>query len=181
MNTKYVIQDEIVDIETSKVNGKTGSNSRSVAEESSTNAVRVWDKSTLGALSKAVNRFPAGSKHRWDSVANFMNDSVKTPEAAANPFKAEECSKKAHEAVAKMSKNIIDSKVAKEVIDNTTTVKSQDWSQEQQKALEKGLVTYPNGSFPATERWEKIAEMVPDKSAKECLKQFKELCAMLKK
>ena len=170
-----------MEIESTTGNVNAGSRSKNTIQEPSANVVRVWDKATLGALSRAVSRFPAGCKHRWESIANFMNDSVKTPEAATNPFKAEECSKKAHEAVAKMSQNIIDSKVAKEAIDNTTTVKSQDWSQEQQKALEKGLVSYPNGSYPAAERWEKIAEVVPDKTAKECLKQFKNLCAMLKK
>ena len=123
-----------------------------------------------------MNRYPAGSKHRWESVANYMNDSLKPQE----PFTPEECSKKAHEAVAKMSQNVIESKAAKEAVKESTAIETSSWTQEQQKSLEKGLVAYPSGSLPIAERWEKIANDVEGKTAKECLAQFKELCAKLK-
>lgn len=49
-----------------------------------------------------------------------------------------------------------------------------EWSQEQQLALEKGLKKYP-ASMDKAERWTKIAEEVPGKTKKDCMARFKHL------
>ena len=36
------------------------------------------------------------------------------------------------------------------------------------------------GSVPTKERWTKIADMVDDKTPKECFERFKEICAKIK-
>lgn len=49
-----------------------------------------------------------------------------------------------------------------------------EWSKEQQQALEKALAKYP-ASMPTKERWSAIAAEVPDKSMKECAARFKQI------
>ncbi|KAI4589270.1 hypothetical protein MJG53_003678 [Ovis ammon polii x Ovis aries] len=47
---------------------------------------------------------------------------------------------------------------------------------EEQKLLEQALKTYPVNT---PERWEKIAEAVPGRTTKDCMKRYKELVEML--
>ena len=53
------------------------------------------------------------------------------------------------------------------------------WSSAQQKQMEEGMKKFP-ASIPAKERWTKIAELVDDKTPKECFERFKEIVAKLK-
>ena len=48
---------------------------------------------------------------------------------------------------------------------------------EEQKLLEQALKTYPVNT---PERWEKIAEAVPGRTKKDCMKRYKELVEMVK-
>ncbi|XP_013397633.1 dnaJ homolog subfamily C member 1 [Lingula anatina] len=54
----------------------------------------------------------------------------------------------------------------------------QFWSQTQQKVLEWALAQYPRGT---AERWEKIAEHVPDKDKDDCVARVKYISDMIKK
>ncbi|KAK2158366.1 hypothetical protein LSH36_172g04008 [Paralvinella palmiformis] len=51
------------------------------------------------------------------------------------------------------------------------------WMAEEQKLLEQGLKTYP-ASVP--NRWDKIAEAIPTRSKKDCMKRYKELVEMIR-
>ena len=51
------------------------------------------------------------------------------------------------------------------------------WTTEEQKLLEQALKTYPVNT---PERWEKIAEAVPGRTTKDCMKRYKELVEMVK-
>lgn len=52
------------------------------------------------------------------------------------------------------------------------------WTTEEQKLLEQALKTYPVNT---PERWEKIAEAVPGRTKKDCMKKrYKELVEMVK-
>ena len=51
------------------------------------------------------------------------------------------------------------------------------WSSEEQKLLEQALKTFP-ASTP--ERWDRIAEAVPNRSKKDCMKRYKELAETIK-
>ena len=51
--------------------------------------------------------------------------------------------------------------------------KASDWSQEQQMFLEKSIIEFKDVKDPK-EKWQKIAENVPNKNMKECIARFKE-------
>jgi len=51
-------------------------------------------------------------------------------------------------------------------------VGGEEWTQEQHKALEEGLVKYPS-SMETNARWDAISAGVPGKSKKDCLARYK--------
>ena len=53
-----------------------------------------------------------------------------------------------------------------------------DWSDEQQRALETALKKFP--ASVGAERWDRIAENVPGKTKGECVRRYKEIVAALK-
>ncbi|KTG34100.1 hypothetical protein cypCar_00005299 [Cyprinus carpio] len=52
------------------------------------------------------------------------------------------------------------------------------WTQNQQKLLELALQQYPRGT---TERWDKIAKVVPGKTKEECMSRYKLLAELIQK
>ena len=44
------------------------------------------------------------------------------------------------------------------------------WTTEEQKLLEQALKTYPANT---AERWERVADCVPSRSKKDCMKRYK--------
>lgn len=56
-------------------------------------------------------------------------------------------------------------------------IDSTPWTTEEQKLLEQALKTYPVNT---PERWEKIAEAVPGRTKKDCMRRYKELVEMVK-
>lgn len=52
------------------------------------------------------------------------------------------------------------------------------WTAEEQKMLEQALKTYPANL--GAERWEKIAECLPNRSKKDCMKRYKELAELIR-
>lgn len=63
----------------------------------------------------------------------------------------------------------ISSAIAEQQISETGTNPA-PWMAEEQKLLEQGLKTYP-ASVP--NRWDKIAEAIPTRSKKDCMKRYK--------
>eukprot|EP00095_Tigriopus_kingsejongensis_P010179 maker-scaffold105_size367834-snap-gene-1.16 protein:Tk10179 transcript:maker-scaffold105_size367834-snap-gene-1.16-mRNA-1 annotation:"dnaj homolog subfamily c member 1" len=61
--------------------------------------------------------------------------------------------------------------------ESDTSASVEDWSQEDQKALEIALVKFPKGT---TDRWDRIASKVPSKSKEQCMRRFKHLAEVLK-
>ncbi|TYZ59661.1 hypothetical protein PybrP1_005454 [[Pythium] brassicae (nom. inval.)] len=59
------------------------------------------------------------------------------------------------------------------------SVASEDWTEEQQKALDKALKKYP-ATFDKKIRWLSIASEVDGKSLNECIDRFKLLCQMVR-
>lgn len=59
----------------------------------------------------------------------------------------------------------------------TSTSTTKPWSKLEQELLEQAIKTYPNTT---PDRWDKIAECIPDRNKKECMRRFKELVDMIK-
>lgn len=51
------------------------------------------------------------------------------------------------------------------------------WSKSEQQLLEQALKTYPSST---AERWDRIAECIPNRSKKDCMKRYKELVETIK-
>ena len=54
-----------------------------------------------------------------------------------------------------------------------------EWTSGEQKALERAIALVPKELAPA-ERWAKISDLVPGRSAKECVARYKELVQIMK-
>ena len=52
------------------------------------------------------------------------------------------------------------------------------WTSEEQKLLEQALKTFP--ASVGAERWDKIAECLPNRSKKDCMKRYKELAELIR-
>lgn len=54
----------------------------------------------------------------------------------------------------------------------------QPWTNEEQQLLEQALKTYP--ASLGISRWDSIAESIPTRSKKDCIKRYKELVELVK-
>ena len=52
------------------------------------------------------------------------------------------------------------------------------WTADEQKLLEQALKTYP--ASLGTERWDKIADCLPNRSKKDCMRRYKELAELIR-
>uniref|UniRef100_A0A096LXZ2 DnaJ homolog subfamily C member 2 n=1 Tax=Poecilia formosa TaxID=48698 RepID=A0A096LXZ2_POEFO len=154
-----------------------------------------WNEDDLQLLIKAVNLFPAGTNARWEVIANYMNlhstsGMKRTAKDVINkaknlqkldPLQKDEINRKAYEKFKKEHTSVppsIDNALPSERFDATgSDGNTAPWTTEEQKLLEQALKTYPVNT---PERWEKIADAVPERSKKDCMKRYKELVEMVK-
>eukprot|EP00066_Takifugu_rubripes_P010595 XP_003978560.1 PREDICTED: dnaJ homolog subfamily C member 2 [Takifugu rubripes] len=153
-----------------------------------------WNEEDLQLLIKAVNLFPAGTNARWEVIANYMNQHStsgmkRTAKDVINkaknlqrldPVQKDEINKKAFEKFKKEHTSLPseDKAVPSERFDAAgSDLNTAPWTSEEQKLLEQALKSYPVNT---PERWEKIADAVPGRSKKDCMKRYKELVEMVK-
>ena len=169
----------------------------SATEKSSSS--KPWASEELAHLIKAVNLFPAGTSNRWEVVASFINQHSKEASRSAKETLAkakemqqgdyhksslkEEVNKKAYENLEKQKKREVKVDDAEASTRTETAAEAQGlnvspWSSEEQKLLEQALKTYP--ASLGAERWERIAECIPDRSKKDCMKRYKELAELIR-
>lgn len=160
-----------------------------------------WNESDLQLLIKAVNLFPAGTNQRWEVVANFINQHNSTNGvtrdarevlAKAKSLQSTDFSKSSlkEQANKKAFDNFIAEKKNKETIEDRmpavterldhpvsngieskeTKKESTPWTPAEQKLLEQALKTYPT---TISNRWDQIAECIPTRTKKECMKRYK--------
>ncbi|KAK1906390.1 DnaJ like subfamily C member 2 [Dissostichus eleginoides] len=149
-----------------------------------------FNEEDLQMLIKAVNLFPAGTNARWEVIADYMNlhSTSGTKRTAKDviikakslqrldPKQKDDTNRKAFEKFNK------EHSVVAATIDNAQPSERFDiagasWTTEEQKLLEQALKKFP---VSTPERWEKIAETVPGRSKKDCMKRYKELVEMVK-
>ncbi len=143
-----------------------------------------WSKEELGALSKAIKKYPAGGSNRWDAIALFVNNLVKLP----NPRTKEECIEKYNQIASASAAAIVPSSVSTAAAtDATSSAESggesvtyatteegggAPWTEDQDTLLQEMLSMHP-ADMDKNERWKMIAKGVPGKSKKECVERFK--------
>ncbi|XP_071054215.1 dnaJ homolog subfamily C member 2 [Onthophagus taurus] len=168
-----------------------------------------WTNDNLQLLIKAVNLFPAGTNQRWDVVANFLNQhgtftentrkfnskmvlakakDLQSTDFSKNNLK-EAANKQAFDNLKKEKRNVVvtadeskkidDEKIAINGGMTNGELKQVDkpWTTQEQQLLEQALKTYPAST---QERWDKIADCVPGRTKKDCMKRYKELVEIIK-
>lgn len=160
---------------------------------------KVWSEEELQLLIKAVNLFPAGTKDRWEVIAAFIGQHVVGSDKNARDVlsKAKELQKNdvalrqgaSQQAYSRFEKEhkasasgVMDTpsqrlETAAEAQLRETGTNPATWTTEEQKLLEQAMKTFgPN----TPERWDRIAETVPNRSKKDCMKRYKELCELVR-
>uniref|UniRef100_A0A8C0D0S0 DnaJ homolog subfamily C member 2 n=1 Tax=Balaenoptera musculus TaxID=9771 RepID=A0A8C0D0S0_BALMU len=156
------------------------------------NGSKHWSEDDLQLLIKAVNLFPAGTNSRWEVIANYMNihsssgvkrtakDVIGKAKSLQklDPHQKDDINKKAFDKFKKEHGVVCqaDNATPSERFEGPCTDFT-PWTTEEQKLLEQALKTYPVNT---PERWEKIAEAVPGRTKKDCMKRYKELVEMVK-
>ncbi|KAL2777486.1 dnaJ-like protein subfamily C member 2 isoform 2 [Daubentonia madagascariensis] len=156
------------------------------------NGSKNWSEDDLQLLIKAVNLFPAGTNSRWEVIANYMNihsssgvkrtakDVIGKAKSLQklDPHQKDDINKKAFDKFKKEHGVVpqADNATPSERFEGPYTDFT-PWTTEEQKLLEQALKTYPVNT---PERWEKIAEAVPGRTKKDCMKRYKELVEMVK-
>lgn len=165
-----------------------------------------WNEENLQLLIKAVNVFPVGTNQRWEVVANFINQhgkfegsskfTAKMVLAKAKDLQNADFSKNNLKEMAnKRAFNNFKKEVKNGVLDvnesgiskNLENVKLNDdgdskttdnpWTTSEQQLLEQALKSY---STSTPDRWDKIAECIPNRSKKECMRRYKQLVETVK-
>lgn len=158
-----------------------------------------WTEDQTQLLIKAVNLFPAGTASRWKVIADYVNMHAKTGTLrdSKHVIKKVKTLQKLDPAVkqevnrnafAKFDKDRSQGKATSSTESDPTVrydankstegaQQTSAWTSEEQRLLEKALRTYPANT---PERWERIAEAVPGRTKKECMKRYKDLVEMVK-
>lgn len=161
-----------------------------------------WTVEDIQILVKAANILPAGTTKRWDKISEYFIDH-KAPESKSRTPK--EClaavknlsmqasqgdqgvaanedsfsqflrNKKRENESKPLNGEISLSEPAKE--GQTNTPQAKPWSAVEQKLLEQGLRTFP--AAMGKDRWDRIAETIPNRSKKECILRLKEITTKL--
>ncbi|KAJ8980667.1 hypothetical protein NQ317_013279 [Molorchus minor] len=133
----------------------------------------LWTDDDLTELIRLVKKYPQGSPKRWESIAEALGRSVPEVTYMANKMKENGYrmpSEQEEEVQVKVKQK------TKKELEIGDDIKK--WSQPQQRALEDSLAKFPKG---CADRWDRIAEHVPDKTKEECMLRFRYLAENLKR
>ena len=136
--------------------------------EKQTKAGKPWKDDELHILINAVGRFPGGTMNRWEKIQRAVGKHRTVDEIIAKVKDLQKSNRKANKKKNKSKQN---SPQKKDEDDPS------NWSKEQQSALENALRAVR--TVPAQEKWDKVAEMVPGKTKKQCVERFKWIRAQL--
>lgn len=150
-----------------------------------------WTDEDLTELIRLVKKYPGGAGSRWNTIAESMNRSVQEVTFMAAKMKengyripgqtdsvAETLVQESQQAVRKEKVKKSSNTAAGPSNEKSMLVPETNWSQEQQRALEAAIVKYRKTA--GGDRWQKIANSVPEKTKEECLVRYKYLCELVK-
>jgi len=159
----------------------------------------MWSAESTQLLVKAVNLFPAGTVSRWEVIANFMNQHAnadvkfsakdvlnKTKDLQSsdltdlktkvnqNAFGSFEKNKRDLKHIDKVEISVADAAQTNgnSVAPDEAKKEAKTWTKEEQSLLEQAIKTYP---LTTPDRWDRIAECIPGRTKKDCLRRVKEL------
>mmetsp|Transcript_55121 Transcript_55121/g.87948 ORF Transcript_55121/g.87948 Transcript_55121/m.87948 type:complete len:602 (+) Transcript_55121:89-1894(+) len=139
-------------------------------------AGKPWTEQEIASLVNAVGRYPGGTGERWQKIQRAVGKQRSVDDIIA---KVKEMTKKGRNKKPKSEKSGKEKK-SKNVKKQQNDEEEEDenaWSKEQQSALESALRAVR--ALPATEKWDKVAEMVPGKTKQQCVERFKWIRAQL--
>jgi len=135
-----------------------------------------WTAAEVSSLAKAIKKYPGGTRDRWGVIADYVNHQC--GHSAERCRSKDECIAKAARAGETDRKMADHGRTATDKVATPTPAEgataADGWSPAQQVALETALATFPT-SMDKKERWTKIAECVPGKTAKDCVARFKSI------
>uniref|UniRef100_A0A0K0DWH1 DnaJ homolog subfamily C member 2 n=1 Tax=Strongyloides stercoralis TaxID=6248 RepID=A0A0K0DWH1_STRER len=135
----------------------------------------AWSSEEIELLVKATRLMPPGTSERWKQVADYINTHKKDKSFKRSTKDVLKYIKeKSTQPVIKDSQKINEKK---EIDKTEVKTETDDWTNEQQKALESALRTF---SAKDEDRWDKIANAVGTKTKKECIKRYKDLVSKIK-
>lgn len=140
-----------------------------------------WTDEDLTELIRLVKKYPAGLSNRWVVISETMNRTVQEVTFMAakmkeNGYRLPGQTDSVAENIVQETREIVKKEKTKQ--DKSIVIPETNWTQEQQKALEAAIVKYRKTA--GSDRWQKIANCVPDKTKEECLVRYKYLCELVK-
>ncbi|KAK3864990.1 hypothetical protein Pcinc_029363 [Petrolisthes cinctipes] len=156
---------------------------------------KAWSTDDLQLLIKAVNLFPAGTSKRWEVVAEYINQHStsnvvrQAKEVLSKAKELQHSDQHMREAANKSAYATMEKSQQRSGISDATASQRYDtpqemlgmntaaWGAEEQRLLEQALKTYPSST---PDRWDRIADCVPNRTKKDCMRRYKELVEMVK-
>lgn len=146
----------------------------------------AWTKEDSGHLSRALIKYPGGTRGRWAAVARTMNNKTGRCEdsgfyiAHARKIQQQRQRNKQQKEQSKSStqrrRQVSPDKASS---NNSGLNAAGHWTASQQKQLETAIASAVGITSPK-ERWKYIGTQVDGKSAKECVQRFRDIRASLK-
>ncbi|XP_017851776.1 uncharacterized protein F54F2.9 [Drosophila busckii] len=152
------------------------------ATQKSTVSGGFWTDEDLTELIRLVKKYPGGAGSRWNTIAEAMNRSVQEVTFMAakmkeNGYRIPGQTDSVAETIVQESQQAVRKEKVKKG-EKSMLIPETNWSQEQQRALEAAIVKYRKTA--GGDRWQKIANSVPEKTKEECLVRYKYLCELVK-
>lgn len=158
------------------------------ASQKSTVSGGFWTDEDLTELIRLVKKYPGGAGSRWNTIAESMNRTVQEVTFMAakmkeNGYRIPGQSESVAESIVQESQQAVRKEKIKKgtgtANEKSMLIPETNWTQEQQRALEAAIVKYRK-TAGGGDRWQKIANSVPEKTKEECLVRYKYLCELVK-
>merc|ERR1712137_628509 len=144
-------------------------------EPAQESASKAWTPEEITALTKALTKFPVGTRDRYEKVATLVGTrSVKEVIAQTNLAKSETAKE---QVITKQDASEPSPSVVETETQPAATAAPEEWSPDEQKLLEAAMKKY---NAKETDRWTKIAGEVPGRSKADCVKRYKYLVEFFK-